>query len=124
MVLPVCLLLLTLSGQALAAGGSTRLTIRLDQNVVDAIARWRGETVGHPAIHQFVDADRMLQHLLPAARAGLVKTHHPQSTERILQRLRQDALIVFDGRAEHAGSSGGRCVSESSSGGLHTVHSI
>lgn len=138
MVLPVCLLLFTVPGQALAAGGSTRLTIHLDQGVVDAIIKWRDERGLSPVPSPVAGVDRggrhvlllsteeegLLQRLLPAVRAGLVKTHHPQSTERILQRLRQDALIVFDGRAEHAGNSGGSCVSESSSGGLHTVHSI
>ena len=41
MALPVCLLFAAVSGQALAASGSTRLTIHLDQAAVDAIARMK-----------------------------------------------------------------------------------
>lgn len=113
-VLTVILLLFAVSGQALAASGSTRLTIHLDQSAVDAIARWKGEAV----------AERPLQYLLPLARAGLETTHHPQTTARILRDLRTDALLVFDGRAEHAGSSCGSCVLGTTAGGFVTVHSI
>lgn len=137
MILPVCLLLFTVSGQALAAGGSTRLTIHLDQGVVDTIIKWRKDRGLPPApppvveadrglrrVPTSTEADRVLQRVLPVVRAGLVETHHPRSTERILQRLRTDAILVFDGRAEHAGSAGGVCVSGISSGGDNTVHSI
>lgn len=123
-VLPVFLLLFALAGEALAASGTTRLTIRLDQNVVDAIARWKGEVVQPSATPAIPEANRLLQRLLPVAQAGLELTHQPRSARLILQRLQQDVLIVFDGRAEHAGSTVSSCVLDKAAGGLLTVHSI
>lgn len=114
-MLPVCLLFFAVAGQVLAASGSTRLTIRLDQSVVDAIARWKGETV---------QAEGMLQRLLPAARAGLGETHQPQAVRQIIEGLQRDVLMVCNGRAEHSGSAGGAWVTDHSAAGRHTVHSI
>ncbi len=122
--LAVCLLLFAFSGDAVAAGGSTRLTIRIDQSVVDAIARWKGEEVKPPATPAAGEVDQVLQRLLIVARAGMATTHSPLLARRILQSLQQDALIVLEGRAEHAGSRGQACLSNKAAGGFLTVHSI
>ncbi len=124
MVLPICLLLALCTGQALATSGSTQLTIHLDQSVIDAIARWKGEAI-RPGGNTAVPAsDGVLQRLLPVVRAGLDKTLHPQSALRILLQLRLDTLVIYEGRAEQAGSAGGHCLTAPATGGLLTVHSI
>jgi hypothetical protein len=124
MVLAVCLLLFVFSGDAVAASGSTRLTIHIDQSVVDAIARWKGKMVQPPGSLAVGQADQVLQCLLPVARAGLEIAHRPQAVRQILQRLQQDALILREGRAEHAGGRGQACLSIEATGGVLTIHSI
>lgn len=123
MALLVCLLLVAVSGPVWAASGSTRLTIHLDQNVVDAIARWKGEMPRPAATSRASEAGGLLRRVMPAARAGLAATHHPRSVERILLGLQRDTLFVLDGRAEHAGDAGSACAWKSSAGGRFTVHS-
>jgi len=123
-VLPICLLLLAFTGEVSAASGNTRLTLRIDQSVVDAVARWKGEMIQPSVAPAIPEADRVLQRLLPVAQAGLEPTHQPQTARLILQRLQRDALIVFDGRAGHAGSAGGICISDKAAGGFLIVHSI
>lgn len=136
-ILPVCLLLFIFSGELLAAAGSTRLTIRIDQGVVDAVLAWReanglpptpssvgaaGQT--RPPAASATEADRVLQRMLPVLRSGLRMSLNPQAADRIIHHLQQDALVVFEGRAEHSGSLGGTCVTEQVAGRLLTAHSI
>jgi hypothetical protein len=135
--LPVCLLIFTISGEVLAASGSTRLTIRIDQGVVDAIIKWRQDHGLAPVPSPVTDADqvgrreprsteadRVLQRMLPVVRAGLKRSLNPQAADRIIRHLQQDALVVFEDRAVHTGSAAGACVSDQVTGDGHTVHSI
>jgi len=102
------LLTLLLTGEALAASGSTRVTVSIDQSVVEAIARWKGETP--PAA--------------PDTRADLAALLQPRSSQLLLQGMEHDALLVFDGGAEHAGPAGGACLTAPPVSGTITVHSI
>jgi hypothetical protein len=103
------------TGEALAASGSTRLSISIDQSVVDAIARWKGEPV---------PADRTVPRG-PGPMDGLAALLQPRSADLLLQGMRRDALVVFPGDAEHAGPAGGAVsLSAPVAGNRFTVHSI
>lgn len=135
--LAVFLLFFILSGDVLAASGGTRLTIRIDQGVVDAIIKWRQAHGLDPASTPVADAgqtgrgeplsteaDRVLQQMLPVVRAGLKRSLNPQAADRIIRHLQQDTLVVFPDRAGHTGSAAGICVPDPAAGDVRTVHSI
>ncbi len=135
--LAVILLLFTLSGDVLAASGGTRLTIRIDQSVVDAILKWRQAHGLDPVPAPVADAsqagrsepssteaDRVLRQMLPVVRAGLKRSLNPQAADRIIRHLQQDTLVVFQDRAGHTGSAAGTCVPDPGTGDVQTVHSI
>lgn len=118
------LLLAVFAGEAMAASGSTRLSIRIDQGVVEAIARWKGEGARPLVTPPPSAAERRLTQCLPAARSGLLATHPPAAAETILGDLRRDALLIFDGGAGHAGREGRCALSRSAAGGRITFHSF
>jgi len=120
----VSLLLLVFAGEALAASGSTRLSIRIDQSVVEAIARWKGEQARPLATPPPAEADRRLEQWLPAARAALLTTHPPVAADAILRDLQRDSLLLFDGGAGHAGGPGQSILCRSTAAGRLTVHSF